>query len=480
MTLVNIIRPSQPSSASSESDARRYLATAGRRRVSAGTPKYLGLVEALEAGLSQGALAPGAQLPPQRDLAELFGMTLATVTKAISEAARRGLVIARSGSGTFMASAPEHLAQPSANDLSLNIPPASIAADLVAASLRRVTMRSQAARLIEYAPVGGSAGNRAAGAALFATRGLSAQADHVLLTQGAHQGLIAALAATTRPGDSVACERLNYSGLRRIGELLQLTLVGIDCDEEGMVVGQLRSRLRSRRIAAIVCTPSGHNPTSFTLSEQRRAELVRLARGAAVPVIEDDIYGLLCNDGLPPLAALWPEGTLCVTSLSKSVAPGLRIGYNLCPPALMSRLRDGLFALGWTESSLQAALATELIQSGALTQCVARHQAEARRRVALAHQILPGGCIQTASTTVSYHLWVATSDANPNEVAAELSRRGILVSPSSHFVVDDSQPPDALRVSLGGAASAQGLEAPLKELAAVMRDDRQSSFGSIV
>ena len=379
-----------------------------------------------------------------------------------------------------MAAAAEPLAQASSNDLSLNIPPAAVAADLVAAGLRRITQTSQAARLIEYAPVGGSAINRAAGAALFAARGLVAQPDQVLLTQGAHQGLIAALAATTRPGDRVACERLNYSGLRRIAELLQLTLLGIDCDEEGMVVGQLRARLRAHRIAAIVCTPSGHNPTSHTLSERRRHELVRLARGASVPVIEDDIYGMLCHDGLPPLAALWPDGTLCVTSLSKSVAPGLRIGYSLCPMALMSRARDGLFALGWTESSLQAALATELIQSGLLAQCVGRHQAEAQRRFAVARSILPDGCIRTASTAVSYHLWVATRGAEPNDVAAELSRRGILVSPSSHFVVDDSPPPAALRVSLGGPATAAGLEAPLKELAAVMRDDRQSSFGSIV
>ena len=477
------MRPTRRSSSNptpAELAARSYLASAGRRRPSAGTPKYLGLVNAIEEGVRQGALVPGEQLPPQRDLAALFGMTVATVTKAIGEAARRGVVMARSGSGTFVASAHGPDAQGAWNDLSLNIPPAALSADWVSSCLRRVTQPSQISRLTDYAPVGGSAANRAAGAAVFSARGLAAKAEQVMLTQGAHQGLIGALAATTRPGDSVVCERLNYSGLRRIGELLQLTLVGIDCDEEGMVVSQLRTRLRSARIAAIVCTPSSHNPTSFTLSERRRTELVRVARGASVPVIEDDIYGLLCHDGLPTLAALWPEGTLCVTSLSKSVAPGLRVGYTLCPPGLVSRLREALLALGWTEPSLQAALATELIQSGGLAHCVARHQAEASRRIALANRLLPQGSIQTALNAMSYHLWVSTGDTQPTEVAAELSRRGVLVSPSSHFVVDGSEPPHALRVSLGGPTSAADLEAPLQALSAVMRDGHRSSFGSIV
>lgn len=473
-------RLSVPHSPPDDSSARDFLASAGRRRPGVGTPKYLGLVEALEAGVRQGALVPGVQLPAQRDLAALFGTTVATVTKAVAEAARRGIVVARSGSGTFVAPSQSTPAQDAWSDLSLNIPPASLSAEWVAASLRRATQRQSWSELIDYAPVAGSVVNRAAGAALFSARGVDAPTEQVLVTQGAHHGLLVALMATTRPGDSVACERLNYSGLRRIAELLQLKLVGIECDSDGMVISVLRSRLRQPGIKAVVCTPSGHNPTSYTLSERRRVELVRLARSASVPIIEDDIYGLLAGEGWPAIAALWPEGTVCVTSLSKCVAPGLRVGYSLCPPGLMSRSRDALLALGWTESSLQAALATDLIQSGALSQCVSRHQAEARERVALAFRLLPAGSIQTSADAVSYHVWVATDHAKSDQIAAELSRRGILVSPAAHFMMDGLEPPDALRVALGGPARAVGLEAPLRELASVMRDGQPRLTGSIV
>ena len=98
MTLMAPSRTPSPQPRSVDASVRDFLVAAGRRRLVAGTPKYLGLVQALETGVRQGALASGAQLPPQRELAALFDTTVATVTKAVAEAARRGIVSARSGS----------------------------------------------------------------------------------------------------------------------------------------------------------------------------------------------------------------------------------------------------------------------------------------------------------------------------------------------------------------------------------------------
>ena len=465
---------------SSEAAARDFLTAAGRRRPIAGTPKYLALVQSLEMGVRQGELGAGAQLPPQRELAQLFGTTVATVTKAVAEAARRGIVAARSGSGTFIAAARSDSAVSRWDDLSLNIPPVAVSTDLVSAALRRLTAPNGRLGLVDYAPVSGSAGSRSAGAMLFGLRGLHADSDQVLVTQGAHQGLLVALMALTRPGDGVACERLNYSGLRRIADLLQLKLVGIDTDAQGMVVAQLRSRLRSSQIRAIVCTPSGHNPTSSVLSEQRRSELVRVARGASIPIVEDDIYGLLAGEGLPPLAALWPEGTVCVTSLSKCVAPGLRVGYSLCPPGLTTAMQEALLSLGWAESSIQAALGGELIQSGALALCVSRHKAEAQKRALMARALLPASSVKTMPDAASYHLWVGTGLLSAADVATELSRRGVRVSPASHFLMDGSEAPHAIRVSLGGAPNSSALEEPLRELASVLQNRSPGHYGAIV
>ncbi|HYF19522.1 MAG TPA: PLP-dependent aminotransferase family protein [Ramlibacter sp.] len=465
----------------SAGDAREFLATCGLSSAAqGGGTKYLALVEAIEAGIQTGALVAGTQLPAQREIAGFFRTTVATVTKAIGEATRRGLVVARAGSGTYVAPTGGAAGQAGSGlvDLSLNVPPIAATADIVSAALRRVS-QGDASSLFDYAPVAGQPANRQAGADLLALRGVSADAEQVTVTQGAHQGLITALMAVTRPGDVVACERLNYTGLRRIAELLQLRLAGVDTDADGMLAQPLADLLRGGGVKAIVCTPTCHNPTSVTMPARRRGELVKVARAAGVPIVEDDIYGLLCGDGLAPLVALWPEGVLHVTSLSKCVAPGLRIGYVRAPAQLAPRVRDVTLALGWTEPALQAALATELVQSGDAQRCAELHRAEARRRVALAHQVLGEG-VATAHQAASYHLWVSTSGARPGEVTAELSRRGILVSSGSHFVVDDSASPHALRISLGGGTSVDRLHGALREIAAVLAGGRARSLGSIV
>ncbi|HLR12201.1 MAG TPA: winged helix-turn-helix domain-containing protein, partial [Burkholderiaceae bacterium] len=112
-----------------------------------GKSKYMGVVKAIEEGIEQGQLTPGMRLPPQREIARYFQVTIATVTRAISLAASRGLVIARPGSGTFIASAspaPAATAGTVGNDigtntivrdLSLNAPPVTVVEDILQENL---------------------------------------------------------------------------------------------------------------------------------------------------------------------------------------------------------------------------------------------------------------------------------------------------------------------------------------------------------
>src|SRR3546814_460484 len=96
-------------------------------------------------------------------------------------------------------------------------------------------------------------------------------------------------------------------------------------------------------------------------------------------LFRSDIYGLFLGNEAPPLATLWPDGVVVVTSLSKTVAPGLRLGYVAAPASLMPRMRDAMLMLAWTEPVLQAAVATRLIVSGRADQCVALHRNEDRK-----------------------------------------------------------------------------------------------------
>ncbi len=452
-----------------------------------GTTKYAALAQAIELGISEGFLQPGMRLPPQRDIAKYLGVTIATVTKAIGLATHRGLVAARAGSGTFIVDRNAAQAAPAAvpdadietQDLSLNAPPVSVVMDLLQENLRELAHDGPATnRAFDYEPIPGEAAHRQAACKWMALRGLAATPDQVLITQGAHEALLVCLSALTQPGDTVLCERLNYTGLRRIGQLLRIKLVGVEVDDGGLLVDTLPDLIRRHSPKAIVCTPVTHNPTTVTYSERCKALLGKLAEAAAIPIIEDDIYGLFGGSDAPPLAASWPDSTILVTSLSKTIAAGLRVGYVSAPASLLPRIRDALFMLGWTAPALQMSFATRLIDSGRAERCVALHRAEATQRVQMAKRIL-GSALRTSSSTPTYHVWVETGTMRPGDISAELYRQGIQVSPASHFVIGDGPVPQALRLSLGRAHERQALELPLRLIAHRLSAGKTPALGSI-
>lgn len=450
--------------------------------------KYEAVVNAISSGIASGTLQYGQRLPPQRELAKHFDVTIATITKAIAEAAHRGLVVARPGSGTFVSAPAASEPGPvpgsgpdpdrSRIDLSLNTPPVSVVADVLHQAMQNFIGTMRGEDLFGYQALPGSARNRRAGAHWIGQRGVEVSPERVLLTEGAHEGLLVSLLAFTEPGDVVVCEALNYTGLRRIGQMLRLKLIGIGVDSEGLDVEELATAVRQHDVKAIVCTPATHNPTTAMLSDRRRARLVAIARQAEVPIIEDDIYGALNNDMGPPLATSWPDGVILVTSLSKSVAPGLRAGYVVAPERWFARLRDTLFMLAWTGSSQQAAFATHLIETGAAGACVAVHLDEAERRMAVARQTI--GSYLLTGELVSYHVWVETGNLGSSNVASELYQRGVLVSPAPHFLVGQATPPNAIRLSLGNVADRAMLARSLEAVREILDAYRPIALGSIV
>ncbi|MBV6272790.1 PLP-dependent aminotransferase family protein [Alcaligenaceae bacterium CGII-47] len=451
----------------------------------AGT-KYAAVVDAIEHAIQAGILKPGAKLPAQREIAESFCVTIATITKAISVAVRRGLVTTCAGSGTFVADAPDaSLSIPTAVttadiiDLSLNSPPPFITTQLLADNLRELTNSPKADALFDYAPIPGSQPNRYAAASWFALRGHMIDPESILIIRGAHEGLLVSLLALTKPGDAVLCESLNYTGLRRIGQMLGLKFIGIEADQDGMNADAVSTLVKQHAIKAIICTPITQNPTTATLSDTRRIQLVQAARSARVPIIEDDIYGPFVGNDIPPLATLWPEGVITISSLSKTVAPGLCVGYIVAPATLLASIRDAMFMLTWKEPSLQAAIASFLITTGNAEKCVLLHRNEAQARMQLASSIL-GKSMITRENIPSYHVWVSTGSLRADAIAAELYRYGILVSPASHFSMIDQKPSSALRISLGGASTHALLETALQAIARALMVNRTAAVSSIV
>ncbi|HQT47199.1 MAG TPA: PLP-dependent aminotransferase family protein, partial [Acidocella sp.] len=371
-------------------------------------PRYLAIANAIAAAMDRGALAPGDRLPPHRWLAGALGVDLTTVTRAVAEARRRGLVDTEVGRGTFIRVLPGDEARQVSVDMSMNIPPAPRDIALKAVlrdGLARVLRHADVATLMAYRAGAGSREERAAGAAWLAPVCGALPAGRVLLASGTQAGLLALASLLLRRGDVVATEALTYPGFRALAAHLGLEMAGVPCDGDGLLPDALESMCRARGVKAIYCTPTIHNPTTATMGRARRAAVVAVARRLGVPIIEDGAYDLYLRDPLPALVSLAPNLVFHVATTAKSLSPGLRLAYLVVPEGRQGAVMAALRATTMMASPLLVSLVTGWVRDGTAQAVLEAIRAEAVARQALAATVLPRQ--QMAASPEGLHLWLS-------------------------------------------------------------------------
>jgi DNA-binding transcriptional MocR family regulator len=431
-------------------------------------PRYRAIADALADDVRAGRLKAGTRLPTHRDLAGTLRVTVGTVSRAYAEAERRGLIRGEVGRGTFVhpggrgegGFGMKTQAESSLIDLSLNFPVSESEDRAVAKGLSALARDKDLGRLLEYLPHAGTPRQRAAGAAWIRLAGLHVEAGQVIVCNGGQHGLAIALAALAAPGDVVLAESLTYPVFKTLAGLLHLKVQGIPVDGQGLRPEAFEAACKGGAARFLYTIPTIQNPTASILPEARRRKIAAIAEAHDVIILEDDIYGLLPAERSLPLARHAPEHTVYVTSLSKTVAPGLRIGFLTAPARLVDRMIAALGATTWMAAPLLAELAASLIEDGTAAAILKGKRKEAEARQALAARILglPGGGAQPHS----FHLWLPLPDPwSGEDFAAKARQRGVAVNPGGVFVAGTGKPPAAVRVCLGAARTRDRLETGL-------------------
>jgi 2-aminoadipate transaminase len=178
--------------------------------------------------------------------------------------------------------------------------------------------------------------------ALMAARGVRCTEEQVFLTAGGQQGMSLLVRLLLDPGGTVLLERLCYTGLRQAVEPYQPRVLSVPTDPDtGIDVDAVEAHLaRGERPAFLYVVTDGNNPLAVSVSAEKRARLVELARAYGVPILEDDAYGFFqyVDDPLPPLRALDERWVLYMGTFSKIFAPALRVGWLVVPEELVPRL----------------------------------------------------------------------------------------------------------------------------------------------
>jgi len=436
--------------------------------------KYLGIVEALEADVRAGRIRPGDRLPPQRAIAEALGVDLTTVTRAFNEARRRGLVDAQAGRGSFIhdgvdadRSGERPKAAATLIDLSMNIPPQPAAAGLQTAIPNGIAdlLASPRGMLhLNYQESTGCEPDRVAAAAWLGRRMDPIPPSRILVAGGAQAALFAICALQLHPGDVIAAGSVTYPGLKAVATQRGLVTAPLAMDKGGVIPDAFEQACREKAPKALYVIPSIDNPTTATLSEDRRRGLVAIARRHNVFIIEDDPYAPLRPETLPAFATLAGDVTWHIATLSKCATPALRVAYVVAPGNTQAlRLAGVLRATTLMAPPLMAALASRWIADGVLDAITRALRDESAERQKLAARIL--GELNFAADPHGHHLWLPMPPQwSAADFAERAGRSGVAIVPSSVFSVA-ATPAEAVRVSLGVAPDRAALEDALTLLA---------------
>ncbi|KUL94244.1 GntR family transcriptional regulator [Bosea sp. WAO] len=429
-------------------------------------PRYLAIAEAIAEDIVSGRLSAGDRLPPQRQLAARLAVDFTTVARGYVEAQRRGLVASRVGQGTFVkAPVRQRAVAPELVDLSMNLPPEPDDPALIARMREGVAeVSADLISLLRYQGFGGARSDKVAAAEWLGRRGLAPAFERLFVVPGAHAALLGILNVLARPGDVVLAEALTYPGIRSIAAQLGIRVAGLAMDGDGIVPAAFAEACERLKPKALYLNPVLHNPTTLTVPEARRVELAEIARRHRVAIIEDDAYGFVPAVSPLPFAVIAPELTWHVAGLSKCIGAGLRIAYVVTPDARSGwPFAAALRAASVMASPLTAAIATRWIEDGTADAILRFVRADANARQRLAAEVLAPGSYR--ADPLSFNLWLELpAPWTRSAFAGHMQATGIGVAASDVFAADGN-PPEAVRVCLGGPQSRDAVRNALEFMA---------------
>ncbi len=438
-------------------------------------PLYQQLVEQIRQLIRSGALLPGDRLPPERKLAQQLAVNRTTILNAYRELKAEGFVTSHVGQGTVVSDTGEAARLPGATHKEpewshffsaygnrirddslgelLNIANRedviSFAAGIAnydagpLADMRDIIdqlLDRQARQSLMLSPVEGFYSLRAAVANYMADRGCAVRPDEILILSGSQQGIDLTARILLDPGDVVVVEEPTYFPAIQIFRALGARVIGVPMDEHGMRMDILEELFHRHRPKFIYTMPSFHNPTGYELHDLRRQKLVDLAQQYKVLVLEDDAYGSFYYDrpAKAPLKSLDQAGyVLYLSTFTKMIYPGIRVGWLAASPALIRRLSSARQTEDLHTNSLAQRIVEQLLTSGKLAlhmECI-RAVYRKRRDVMLeALKVFSPAGMTWIQPHGGYYIWCMLPEgvfARP--LLALAAQEGVAFVPGSQF-----------------------------------------------
>lgn len=448
---------------------------------------YMQLAEQISELVKSSALKPGDRLPPHRELASLTEVNVTTVTRAFAVLQKRGVVESRPGKGSFIKEPKKEVTPRSGVketsgicDLSINRPATPSYLSALQKVLPSLAQDSRFEIVQDYHPPEGEIQTRNVFANWFSDATGHDDPNRLIVVNGCQHGLTCVVDAIATSGDVILADSITFHGFISLCSSRDITLKAVASDAEGMLPSAFEEACRRFSPKAVFLMPNFHNPTNATLSWERRIQLSEIARKYAVYIIEDDVCRPLINNPLPSIASKFPDITFYVTSFSKCVAAGARLGIVSAPPQKVQDVSAILRTNCWSTNALVSLAMSKLIEDGSINTIVSEQAKELRHRQGIIRDLLPSEHVHSQST--SPFAWITLPD--PWRCASfcrTLKNAGVTVLPGDVFLLDrDQSPAHAIRINANAARSRKELQLAITKIAALLNSGRRKALLDIL
>lgn len=468
--------------------------------------QYTDIADVMSERIEKGFYRPGEKLPSMREICTFFSVSLGTAQNAYRFLEEKGLVIPIEKSGYFVRQSNLSLLKESLPNtqpiirepveiknwdnilqLAASSPSDGVLQlgrgmpDIDSPSLNPLlkalsqTGRSTDKRALYYDDISGMARLRKQIARMLIDAGCDIPADELIITNGCHEALSIAIRAVCKPGDIVAIESPAFHGAMQTLRACGVRVLEVPTDPiSGISIESLQMILEQWPVKLIQVTPNCNNPLGFIMPEVRKKELINLARKYNVMILEDDVYGDLSYSYPRPLTikAMDTDGrVLLCGSFSKTLAPGLRIGWIVPGRFFDQVLYMKYTGTGCTTSATQLAVAS-FIEDGYylphLRKMRSMYNRNLLQTVEWLENLFPAG-IRISQPQGGYILWIEfPKKFNSNDFNNKLLQRGIQIAPGSIFSASERYG-HCIRINFGHQLSL--LEGAIKTMSNILKHD---------
>lgn len=440
------------------------------------SPKYKQIMDYIREKIANGEWPIGSNIPSQRKLAELFGVNRSTIITALEELMADGLIEGIKGKGTVVVnntwtllagnsfpdwnihlksglhkpsqSAVQEINEAESNKELIQLSKGELSRDLFPIdSMQKVIQKvSENMEAFGYEEPKGFLPLREALSNYLRTIGVNASSSSILIVSGALQALQLISVGLLPKESTVLLENPSYLYSLQVFQSAGMKLSGLPMDEDGILPNFISVSKKQRSKAILYSIPSFHNPTGILMSEKRRQELIQVCEKEQLPIIEDDIYRELWIDeqSPSPLKAMDKHGhVLYLGSLSKSLTPGLRIGWIVGPEPIIERLSDIKMQTDYGTSSLSQRVAVEWLTSGLYQQ----HAESVRKQLKIRREVMLDA-IETHLNDIStwnvpkggFFIWLKIlRKISMRELYIKALSKGILLNPGNIYTQESNR-----------------------------------------